>query len=142
MLAPGWSHRAPPLHLWVGLAGVMLLLQGALSLVIDLAGLTLTPLLQAFVGDPLHASIHVAWGIAMLLTLRMRGDRGSLARISVIFGCFYIGLALLGVLVYHPFGLRLGPGENVFHFLIGPASLVFGLWGLTSDASPPLPGRA
>ena len=44
----------------------------------------------------------------------------------LIFGVFYTALAFLGLFVHYPFGLHLGPGENVFHFLVGPAALVVG----------------
>jgi hypothetical protein len=120
-------HRAP-LREWVAAVGTLLLAQGALSLAVDGSGVTLQPVLQAFVGDPLHASIHVIWGAAMLALLAVRGDRLTLARASIGFGVFYVTLAVLGVLVHHPFGLLLGPGENVFHFLVGPVALIVGIW--------------
>jgi hypothetical protein len=89
----------------------------------------LPPLAQVFVADPLHAGIHLAWGVAMLATLATRGDRETLSGLAIAFGMFYVALAFLGVLVYHPFGLMLGPGENAFHFIVGPTSLVLGVWG-------------
>ena len=36
-------------------------------------------------------------------------------------------LAVLGLAVHHPFGLRLDRGENVFHLLVGPITLALGL---------------
>jgi hypothetical protein len=129
MLTTARTRRPAPLREWTAVVGALLLAQGVLSLAVDLLGVTLQPLLQAFIGDPLHASIHVLWGAAMLTLLVVRGDRPTLARASVGFGVFYVALGTLGVLVHHPFGLMLGPGENAFHFLVGPAALVVGIWG-------------
>jgi hypothetical protein len=49
-------------------------------------------------------------------------DRGY-ARLTLAFGVFYTALAVLGLAVHHPFGLRLDRGENVFHLLVGPITL-------------------
>jgi hypothetical protein len=132
------GERLRSLQVFLLVAGVLLLGQGTASLVLDWAGGQLPPLLQAFVADPLHATIHVAWGLVMLGVLGARGgDRRVLAALALAFGVFYTGLAFLGVFVHHPFGLRLGPGEDAFHFLVGPAALLLGgrvLW--TPRAGP------
>lgn len=135
MLVTTGARYEPPLRAWVGVAGALLLVQGALSLAIDLSGMVLPSLVQAFVGDPRHASIHVFWGAVMLALLASRGDRPTLARLSLAFGIFYLALGILGVAVNHPLGLVLGPGENAFHFLVGPVSLILGIWGTASLAS-------
>jgi hypothetical protein len=118
------------LHLWVASAGALLLAQGALSLLVDTAGVALPALVQAFIGDPLHAAIHVAWGVTMLGFVGLVRSRKTLSLLTLVFGVFYVSLGFLGLLVHHPFGLILGAGENVFHFVVGPASLVIGVRGL------------
>jgi hypothetical protein len=40
-----------------------------------------------------------------------------------VFGFFYTGLAFAGVLLVNLFGLMLGPGENIFHFIVGLTSV-------------------
>ena len=81
--------------------------------------------------DARHGAIHIAWGTALLLMfLTGVGTRG-LARGAVAFGVFYLALAVLGVVTHNPFGLMLGPGENVFHFIVGTSALLIGgvaLW--------------
>jgi hypothetical protein len=147
------ARHPAPLREWVTIVGGALLGQGALSLAVDFSGVTLQPLFRAFIGDPLHALIHVAWGSVMLGLLVARNDRLTLARASLGFGVFYVALAVVGVLVHHPFGLLLGPGENAFHFLVGPGALIMGVWGLagahgedptraaTATGQPPDRGR-
>ena len=43
---------------------------------------------------------------------------------------FYTALAVLGLAVHHPLGLRLDRGENIFHLLVGPVSLAVGVVAL------------
>jgi hypothetical protein len=77
--------------------------------------------------DDRHAALHVAWGLGMLAALAVRSADRSLIRLGLVFGAFYLALAILGIVVDHPFGLRLGVGENVFHAIIGPLALVLAL---------------
>ena len=115
--------------LWI--VGAALLLQGGLSLVVRALAVPLPDLALAFVNaDPLHALVHMAWGLVMLGAVTRITDEVALARLVLTFGMFYTGLAFLGVLVHHPFGLKLDLGENVFHFTVGPLALLFGLWAL------------
>jgi hypothetical protein len=113
---------------FLGLLGAGLLGQGAASLLLDSLGLADNHLPQRFANsDPLHASIHVIWGAAMIaLVLLGLGDADA-TRLALIFGVFYTGLAVAGVALHHPLGMRLDRGENVFHLLVGPASLAVGL---------------
>ncbi len=59
------------------------------------------------------------------------GGRGmsdsGYVRLTLAFGVFYTALAVLGLVVHHPFGLRLDRGENVFHLLVGPITLALGV---------------
>jgi hypothetical protein len=128
------TWRMNDLQRWVAGVGAALLAQGALSLLIDTAGIALPRLVQAFIGDPLHAVIHVIWGIVMLGCSAIGRSRETIALLSLVFGVFYVSLGFLGVLVHHPFGLLLGPGENVFHLVVGPASLVMGVRALKNQA--------
>jgi hypothetical protein len=124
---PADARRRRPLRRFLLLAGIALTGQGALSLALDAAGAALPPLARAFVADPLHATVHVLWGLTMLIVLGTRaGDARALTALALSFGVFYTALAFLGLVVHDPFGLHLGPGENVFHFLVGPAALVVG----------------
>jgi hypothetical protein len=121
------GRRLRPLHLFLLLAGIALTGQGALSLALAAAGAVLPELAQAFVADPRHATLHLLWGLVMLVVLGTRyDDARALTALTLIFGVFYTALAFLGVFVFHPFGLHLGPGENVFHFVVGPTALVVG----------------
>jgi len=120
------------MYLWV--IGVFLLGQGAGSLLLRAIGLDDPSLTHGFVhADPLHALIHIVWGTAMLGVLARHARDAQLTAIALIFGVFYVGLAILGVAIYHPFGLELGPFENGFHFIVGPVSLILGLSALLAQ---------
>jgi hypothetical protein len=120
--------------------GVLLLGQGAVSLLLDRAGAQLPPLLQAFVADPRHALVHVVWGLVMLAVGgARRHDHAVLAVVTLVFGVFYTGLGFLGVFLHYPFGLHLGPGEDVFHFVVGTSALILGaraVWRPTTADQP------
>jgi hypothetical protein len=92
--------------------------------------------------DAAHGGIHVAWGLAIVTMLRKGVGKDRLAWVAVVFGLFYLALAVLGVAVHDPFGLQLGPGENGFHFLVGPSALLVGGLALWAQAGPAEPGLA
>ena len=113
-------------YLWF--LGFLLLGHGVGSLALRALGYTDPSLTHGFVhADPLHAAIHIIWGTTMLLFLAGRAQDWQVVDLALIFGVFYVSLAFLGVLVYHPFGLELGPFENSFHFVVGPTTLALGL---------------
>ncbi|HVG97274.1 MAG TPA: hypothetical protein VNK05_10255 [Chloroflexota bacterium] len=121
------DRRLRPLRLFLLLTGIALTAQGALSLALAAAGAVLPDLAQAFVADPRHATLHVLWGLVVLVVLGTRyDDARTLTALTLLFGVFYTALAFLGLFVFRPFGLHLGPGENVFHFVVGPAALATG----------------
>jgi hypothetical protein len=127
------------LRRYLGIVGALLLGQGAISLALRAGGIQLTPLAQAFMNaDTLHAAVHVAWGLTLLLAVVIAPRRRPLGGLALVFGVFYTGLALLGTVVDNPFGLLLGIGENVFHFVVGPATLVVGVRGLVAPAGSAL----
>jgi hypothetical protein len=118
----------PTLRPYLALLGTTLLVQGLVSWALEWTGNASTQLPQRFANsDPRHAFIHVAWG-AVMLTFVARGmDERGYARLAVAFGLFYSALAVLGLAVHHPFGLRLDRGENAFHLLVGPVTLALGM---------------
>jgi hypothetical protein len=104
-----------------------------LGIALTAEGLTLlaAQAVGLLVGDVPHNILHVAWGIAVLVLIRFM--RASV--VALVFGVFYTALAISGVLVHDPFGLQLGPGENIFHFVVGPLALLLGLWSSISARS-------
>lgn len=135
-------HATNILRVYLWILGASLLLQGIISLILRIIQISPPAFtLNSINADPLHATIHIIWGLVMLAFLvdaRRSGPR-AIALLGQCFGTFYIGLALLGVLIYHPFGLRLDLGENLFHFIIGPTTLVLSIWAM-KEAPGPKPG--
>lgn len=123
--AQGWGS-IQGLYVWAVMAG--LLLQGAGSLLLyerpDVAGMLPLVLATVMNGNPPHAWLHVGWGAAGLLFLA--SFRTARARIGLgwVFGTFYTLLGFLGILVYHPLGMRLDLPENAFHLTVGPLMLL------------------
>ena len=112
------------LRVYLLVAGVVLLAQGSVSLFlhegvdVDLSGWH-----GLLTTDDRHAGLHVVWGAIMLPVAALAGDV-TLVGLGFVFGAFYVALAILGVVMHDPFGLRLGFGENAFHWIIGPLALV------------------
>jgi hypothetical protein len=121
---------------YVVLLGAGLLLEGAGLLVLDRLGASL-PLTS---NDVRHNLLHVVWGIALLaVSVLARGGLEIRAVwAAVIFGAFYVALGVVGLTIDHPFGLQLGPGENTFHFTVGPLALVLGAWALRAGTVAPV----
>jgi hypothetical protein len=107
--------------------GALLLLEGAGLILVDRLGLPLGDVAS----DTRHNLLHVVWGIALLALAWM--DQAAIA--ATVFGVFYVALAFAGVILVNPFGLRLGPGENAFHFIVGPLALLLGVLALRSSSS-------
>jgi hypothetical protein len=115
-------------QIFLGLLGAGLLGQGGTSLLLHALGLANDQMPQRFANsDPLHASIHVIWGAALIALVLIGLSDGDATKLALIFGVFYTGLAVAGLTIHHPLGMRLDRGENVFHLLVGPASLAVGL---------------
>jgi hypothetical protein len=118
----------PTLRPYLAVLGATLLGQGLVSLALDWSGHASNQLPNRLANsDPRHAFIHVAWGAVMLVLVWRGMDERGYARLALAFGVFYTGLAVLGVVVHHPLGLRLDRGENVFHFIVGPITLALAL---------------
>ena len=115
-------------HLYLWILGAGLLLDGAVLLLVDWLGLSV----PVNATDVRHNVLHVVWGVALLVVsvLARDGHEIRAAWAAVIFGAFYVALGVLGLTLDQPFGLQLGPGENAFHFLVGPIALILGGWAL------------
>ncbi len=123
-------------RLFLGIAGALLLLQGSVSLLRVALSLSVPDLVLAFINaDPLHAVIHITWGVVLLLALVLPMSEHAQAILVLVFGVFYTLLAFLGSLIFHPFGLQLGLGENVFHFVVGPLALIIAYRALRQRTS-------
>lgn len=110
---------------WLGLG---LLLQGLLSIL--LRAIYTPPPIYART-DPLHASIHIVWGLVILLLLRQLKNQASkrktdrsIAFLGLLFGIFFLSLGFLGVLIHNPFGMLLGRIENYFHLIVSFIALI------------------
>jgi hypothetical protein len=105
-----------------------LLAQGAGSLLLDSNGdlQRATPYLLATLmnGNPPHAWLHVAWGGAGLVFLALFRTFPARIGLGLVFGIFYTLLGFLGIVVHHPFRMRLELSENVFHLTVGPLMLL------------------
>jgi hypothetical protein len=107
--------------------GSILLVQGMLSLGLLLVSDRFAKASDGVLGsEPRHPLIHIAWGVAMLIAVRLSPDARSLARFTLVFGVFYVGLGVTGMVLDNPLGMQLGRGENRFHLLVGPIALVLG----------------
>jgi hypothetical protein len=113
------------------LAGAGLLLEGGALLLLDRPGLDL-PLAT---GDARHNALHVVWGIAIVIALATHRGAARASTVALVFGVFYTALAVLGVTLDRPFGLQLGPGENVFHWIVGPLALCLGAWSMRRQSA-------
>jgi hypothetical protein len=117
--------------------GVALLVQGLASWALDASGNAGNEMPNRFANaDPRHALIHVVWGAAILILLVRGLDHRGCVRLALVFGVFYSALAMLGLAVHHPLGLRLDRGENVFHLLVGPITLAVGVVALHGERAP------
>jgi hypothetical protein len=127
----------PTLRPYLLILGAALLVQGLVSWALDWSGHASNQLPNRFANaDPRHAFIHVAWGTAMLVLAGRGMSEDGYVRLTLSFGVFYTTLAALGLVVHHPFGLRLDRGENVFHLLVGPITLALGMAAMRLRRQP------
>ena len=90
-------------------------------------------------GDPPHAVLHIAWGIAGLLILFSLPTNRIWLTLGLIFGVFYTLLGFLGIIVHNPFSLRLAWEENTFHLTVGPLMLVLAFLAWRAERNMPEP---
>jgi len=129
--------RAPdPLRLtWLCILvlGAGLLLDGALLLALNASGLQVPGIDTT---DARQNLLHLISGVVLVAVALRSQVRAMWA--ALVFGAFYVALGVLGLTIERPFGLDLGPGENTFHFTVGPLALLLGAWALrTASAVPP-----
>jgi hypothetical protein len=127
-------------RVYVWILGAGLLLDGAFLLFVDWLGVPV----PVNASDVRHNLLHVVWGIALLVVsvLSRNGHEIRVAWAAVIFGAFYVALGVLGLTIDQPFGLQLGPGENAFHFIVGPIALILGGWALRTLSLPAARSRS
>jgi hypothetical protein len=137
----GWLDPVTLVRVYVLILGAGLLLEGGALLILDQLGLSV----GIGTSDLRHNLLHVVWGVALLgVWISARGRKATrVIWASLVFGAFYVALGVLGLTIDRPFGLLLGPGENIFHFTVGPLALVLGAWALkaTNDRATALPVR-
>jgi hypothetical protein len=125
-------------YLWLVMAG--LLVQGSGSLVFDLfpalAANLPVPLTTLMNGNQPHAVLHIVWGIIGLFSLAAYQTHAAYLRLGWVFGVFYTLLGFLGIIAYHPFGMRLELPENAFHLTVGPLMLLLAFLAWRSRAHP------
>lgn len=119
--------------------GAGLLAQGSLSLALRAGGGIGASYNGIVTGDVAHATLHVAWGAALLLIWRRRPPAADLATVLLVFGAFYSVLALLGFAANLSLGLNLGPKQNAFHAIVGPLALVLGALARPRGGRAPRP---
>jgi hypothetical protein len=115
--------RPSALRLYLWAVGLLLLVQGGVSLLVRAAGLD-AHATSRLLSDPAHATIHVVWGLVILVVLVARAGETVEILVASVFGVFYLGLLALGLAVHHPFGLMIDAKENVFHAVIAVAAVV------------------
>lgn len=122
--------------LYVLVLGAGLLLDGGLLLVLNGLGVQVPGVNTT---DVRHNLLHVVSGV-ILLAVSLRSEVRAVWA-ALIFGAFYVALGVLGVTINQPFGLQLGPGENAFHFIVGPLALLLGAWALRTSTLTLAPSR-
>jgi hypothetical protein len=129
-----WLEPTRLVRAYVLALGAGLLLEGGGLLLVNAMALPLA----VGTNDTRHNLLHVVWGIGLLAIAATppSGASTRVARAALVFGMFYVALGVLGVVLDRPFGLLLGPGENVFHFVVGPIALILGVRALSLPNTP------
>ena len=91
--------RPPALRLYLWAVGLLLLVQGGVSLLVRAAGLD-AHATSRLLSDPAHATIHVVWGVVVLGVLVLRAAETAEILVASVFGVFYLGLLALGLAVH------------------------------------------
>jgi hypothetical protein len=124
-------------RLYVIVLGAGLLLDGGVLLVLNRLNVQLPSVNTT---DVRHNLLHVVSGVILLAVSIGSETRAVWA--ALIFGAFYVALGVVGLTVEQPFGLQLGPGENAFHFIVGPLALLLGAWALKTRSPTLTPLRS
>jgi hypothetical protein len=115
-----------PTRLYTLFIGVVLSLQGASTLTfilyppLDRAFPLLLELTRMI---PTHSLLHLGTGLIGLWVFFRGGARGAFW-FAVLFGLFYMGLAVVGHVTGSRLGLGLHPFDHPFHVLLGAPGLL------------------
>jgi hypothetical protein len=110
-----------PTRLYTAFSGIFLLLQGTSTLAfrlfpsLDEAFPALLAITQMI---PPHSVLHILTGLIALTVLLRGGQRGTFWFAS-LFGAFYFGLAVFGIVTGHATMLGLQPFDHPFHLALG-----------------------
>jgi hypothetical protein len=110
-----------PTRLYTAFSGIFLLLQGTSTLAfrlfpsLDEAFPALLAITQMV---PPHSILHILTGVIALIVLLRGGQRGTFW-FALLFGAFYFGLAIFGIVTGHRTMLGLQPFDHPFHLLLG-----------------------
>jgi hypothetical protein len=110
-----------PTRIYAAFSGIFLLLQGTSTLAFRL----FPPLDKAFPAllaitqmIPPHSVLHILTGVIALMVLLLRGGQGTFW-FALLFGAFYFGLAVFGIVTGHATMLGLQPFDHPFHLALG-----------------------
>ena len=129
--------RSVPLVVWAARLTVYFLLQGALLLLAyAYYGFDTDP--QSFPPgqrlDPLHAAVHLVWGIAGTYVGFVRPQLAT--PFILAFATFYTLLAILGTFTNQHLGIHLDTPVNLFHWSLVFPAWAIGLYGLWRERHP------
>ena len=110
-----------PTQLYTAFSGIFLLLQGTSTLAfrlipaLDEAFPALLAITQMI---PPHSILHILTGLIAVMVLLRGGSRGTFW-FALLFGAFYFGLAVFGMVTGHATMLGLQPFDHPFHLALG-----------------------
>jgi hypothetical protein len=110
-----------PTRIYTAYSGIFLLVQGTSTLTfrlfpaLDQAFPALLAITQMV---PPHSILHIITGVLALIVL-FRGEPGGTFWFALLFGLFYFGLAVFGILTGHATMLGLQPFDHPFHLALG-----------------------
>lgn len=112
------------IYTWV--ASIGLFLQGTSTLIARLVPAVdqaIPALLQETKMIPSHSVLHIVSGLIGFALLARGGQVGP-RRFALLFGLFYVALAITGVVSGHHLGIGLQPFDHSFHATLGGAGLL------------------
>lgn len=118
-----------PTRLYTWIAGIGLFVQGVSTLaarLIPAVDQALPALLQQTRMIPAHSALHIVSALAAFFALWPGNGRAAFW-FALIFGLFYVALALAGSISGHQMGIGLQPFDHSFHAVLGGAGLVAAL---------------
>jgi hypothetical protein len=122
------------LLLWV--FGGALLLQGAVSAAVGLAGVQPPSWTSTlFTVGTLHGLIHTGLATALLALPALDVSDRVRAAGAIAFGLTSLAMGGTFLLVDRPLGMPYDPSQNVAHFIDGSLAILLGLWILLATRS-------